>query len=80
MDTNATFPSHSYQNHLHAFEAERQIINDITRELRKIKSFVTNKDIILALIHCIEQEQDAIRNDIYRHALEQVVQRTPDDI
>jgi len=80
MDYNAALPSHSYQRHLYAFEAEKQIINDITRELRKIKSIVTNKDIILALIHCIEQEKDAVRNDIYRLALEQVVQRTPDDI
>lgn len=80
MDNNAALPSHSYQNQLYAFEAEKQIVNDITRELRKIKSFVTNKDIILALIHCIEQEKDTVRNDIYRHALAQVVQRTPDDI
>lgn len=80
MDNNAALPSHSYQNQQYAFEAEKQIVNEITRELRKIKSFVTNKDIILALIHCIEQEKDAVRNDIYRHALEQVVQRTPDDI
>lgn len=80
MENNAALPNHSYQHHLYAFEAEKQIINDITRELRKVKSFVTNKDIILALIYCIEQEKDAIRNDIYRHALEQVVQRTPDDI
>ena len=80
MDNNAALPSHSYQNQLYAFEVEKQIVNEITRELRKIKSFVTNKDIILALIQCIEQEKDAVRNDIYRHALEQVVQRTPDDI
>ena len=80
MENNAALPSHSYQNHLYALEAEKQIISDITRELRAIKSFVTNKDIILALIHCIEQEKDALRNDIYRNALEQVVQRTPDDI
>lgn len=80
MDNNAALPSHSYQKHLYAFEADMQIISDITRELRKIKSLVTNKDIILALIHCIEQEKDVIRTDIYRHTLEQVVQRTPDDI
>ena len=80
MDNNAALPDHSYQNQLYAFEAEKQLINEITRELRKVKSFVTNKDIILALIHCIEQEKDAMRNDMYRHALEQVVQGTPDDI
>lgn len=80
MDNNTALPDHSYQNHLYAIEAEKQIITDITRELRRVKSFVTNKDIILALIHCIEQEKDARRNDIYRHALEQVVQGTPDDI
>ena len=80
MDNNAALPSHRYQNQLYVFEVEKQIVNEITRELRKIKSFVTNKDIILALIQCIEQEKDVVRNDIYRHALEQVVQRTPDDI
>lgn len=80
MDNNTALPDHSYQNQLYVMEAEKQLINDITRELRKVKSFVTNKDIILALIHCIEQEKDTIRNDIYRHALEQVVQGTPDDI
>lgn len=80
MDNNAAISSHSYQSQLYAFEAEKQLINDITGELRKVKSVVTNKDIILALIQCIEQEKDASRNDIYRHALEQVVRQTPDDL
>jgi hypothetical protein len=41
---------------------------------------ISNKDIILALILRLECENDVIKQDIYRNALEIIVQRTPDDI
>ena len=54
----------------HAFEAEEQLIAEITQSLRAHKADVSNKDLIFALI----------KLDIYRNALEMVVQRTPDDV
>lgn len=60
--------------------SERVIISEIRLNLSAKKDRITNKDIILALIHQLECENDVIRQDIYRNALEIVVQRTPDDI
>ena len=73
MENNAALPSHSYQNHLYALEAEKQILSHITRELPAIKSFVTHTYIILPFIHCIEQEKDFLRNDLLRTSLDQLV-------
>ncbi|WP_338564888.1 biofilm development regulator YmgB/AriR family protein [Erwinia sp. E_sp_W01_6] len=41
--------------------------------------FVSNKAIILKLLERLETEQDVIMLDIYRNALEMIVQHTPDD-
>ncbi|MCA1175067.1 MULTISPECIES: biofilm development regulator YmgB/AriR family protein [unclassified Pantoea] len=60
--------------------SERVIISEIRLELLAKKHRITNKDIILALILRLECESDIIKQDIYRNALEIVVQRTPDDI
>ena len=62
------------------YSSERVIISEIRLELLAKKHRITNKDIILALILRLECERDIITQDIYRNALEIVVQRTPDDI
>lgn len=60
--------------------SERKIISEIRSNFSGKKASVTNKDLILALIQHLECETDVTRQDIYRNALELVVQRTPDDI
>jgi len=62
------------------YEAETKLIADITRELRTQRGVVQNKDLILTLIQHIECEKDVLKLDIYRNALEIIVQGTPDDI
>lgn len=62
------------------FLSERAIIAEIRMELSAQKIRISNKDIILALILRLECESDVIKQDIYRNALEIIVQRTPDDI
>jgi len=62
------------------FLSERAIIAEIRLELSAQKTRISNKDIILALILRLECENDVIKQDIYRNALEIIVQRTPDDI
>ncbi len=64
----------------HAFEAEEQLIAEITQSLRAHKADVSNKDLIFALIQLLEIEKDVVKLDIYRNALEMVVQKTPDDV
>ena len=64
----------------HACEAEAQLIADISQGLSVKRGRVTNKDLILTLIQLIECEKDVIKLDIYRNALEMIVQRTPDDM
>lgn len=63
-----------------AYEAETKLIADMTRELRIQRGVVHNKDLILTLIQHIECEKDVLKLDIYRSALEMIVQGTPDDI
>ena len=41
---------------------------------------MSNKDLIFALIQLLEIEKDVVKLDIYRNALEMVVQKTPDDV
>ncbi len=62
------------------FLSERAIIAEIRLELSAQKMRISNKDIILALILRLECENDVIKQDIYRNALEIIVQRTPEDI
>ncbi|KIS45724.1 biofilm development regulator YmgB/AriR family protein [Kosakonia radicincitans] len=62
------------------YEAEREIIHDIMHNLRLNNVEVSNKHLILALIGLLETEDDVVRQDIYRNALELVVQKTPDDL
>lgn len=57
------------------FEAEQQVINDITLALQEMKKVVTNKDLILLLVAHMETETDIIRKGILRNALEMAVHR-----
>jgi len=41
---------------------------------------VNNKNLILALIRMLETEDDVVKLDVYRSALELIVQKTPDDL
>ena len=72
---NAYFGSNSSD-----YEAEKQVIGDIIYNLRLQQAEVSNKHLILALIGLLETEDDIVKLDIYRNALEMIVQKTPDDI
>lgn len=61
-------------------KSESEVISAIMTELAASRQFVSNKAIILKLLEKLETETDIVQLDIYRHALEVVVQRTPDDI
>lgn len=75
-----TISEHALHGNLHTFDAEQQIISELTSALQGVNTVVTNKDLILALVALLETETDVIRNDILRNALEMIVHRTPDDI
>ncbi|SFR06007.1 MULTISPECIES: biofilm development regulator YmgB/AriR family protein [unclassified Enterobacter] len=62
------------------FEAERLLINELSQELRNNQIDVSNKNLILALVRLLETEEDVVKLDIYRNALEHIVQKTPDDL
>ncbi|EFY7827698.1 hypothetical protein CNZ44_004415 [Shigella flexneri] len=62
------------------FEVESSIINSIANEVLNPISFLSNKDIINVLLRKISSECDLVRKDIYRCALELVVEKTPDDL
>ena len=60
--------------------SEKAVINDARLEVSARKGFVTNKDLIGCLLEKLETETDVVQLDIYRNALELIVQRTPDDL
>ncbi|WP_318389423.1 biofilm development regulator YmgB/AriR family protein [Enterobacter sp.] len=62
------------------YEAERLLINELSQELRNNQIDVSNKNLILALVRLLETEEDVVKLDIYRNALEHIVQKTPDDL
>ena len=62
------------------FHDEKNVIFSLFNELSSTQPQVSNKDIILSLLKKLEAESDIVKLDIYRKALEIVVQRTPDDI
>ncbi|WP_313572960.1 biofilm development regulator YmgB/AriR family protein [Pseudescherichia sp.] len=64
----------------HAFEAERTLIWGLAQNLKSNRIEVNNKNMILALIRLLETEDDVIKLDVYRNALELIVQKTPDDL
>ncbi|QKJ87003.1 Biofilm development protein AriR [Paramixta manurensis] len=61
-------------------KTEGEVIKQIVADLRRRKSAFSNKDIIICLLEKLETESDVVQLDIYRHALEMVVQQTPDDL
>ena len=58
---------------------EMEVFGHLIAEILQAGMPVTNKAIISALISRLEQESDVIQLDIYRHLLEMVVNKTPDD-
>lgn len=62
---------------LHLSEAD--VVRLAMAQITAQKGFVTNKDVIFYLLQKLESENDVVQLDIYRNALELVVQRTPDD-
>ncbi|WLI77253.1 biofilm development regulator YmgB/AriR family protein [Kosakonia sp. H02] len=62
------------------YEEEKKVISDIIYNLQLKQTEVSNKHLILALIGLLETEDDVVKLDIYRSALEMVVQKTPDDL
>lgn len=59
---------------------EKEVIFATYRELSESKMNVSNKDLISALLEKLQLENDMVKLDIYRLALEIVVQGTPDDV
>jgi len=63
-----------------AYEAEKKVLSNLMHNLSLKQPEVSNKHLILALIDLLETEDDIVKLDIYRSALEMVVQKTPDDL
>ena len=59
-----------------ALTTEKQVIAAVHAELAHAKTHVSDKDIVLGLIHRLESERDVVKQDIYRQALEHVLQST----
>ncbi|SFM92490.1 Biofilm development protein YmgB/AriR [Izhakiella capsodis] len=84
-DMSAVVASHStriaefFNESADVLHSESQVISQILAELSAHRSFVSNKDIISALLVRMEIEQEPVNHDILRKALEVVVQNTPDD-
>jgi hypothetical protein len=69
-----------FESTLHAFDVELKLIADLKKSIGRRKPDVHNKDLILALIQLLETEEDVVKLDVYRNALEIIVQKTPDDL
>lgn len=69
-----------FESTLHAFDVELKLIADLKNSIGRNKPDVQNKDLILALIQLLETEEDVVKLDVYRNALEIIVQKTPDDL
>ena len=54
--------------------SEQEVIAAVHAELAHYKTHVSDKDIVLGLIHRLESERDVAKQDIYRQALEHVLQ------
>lgn len=61
-------------------EAEKQVISTLLSNLRLQQREVNDKHLILALIGLLETEEKPAMLQVYRNALERVVQKTPDHI
>ncbi len=60
--------------------SESDVITAIIHELSATEGFVSHKAIIFKLLEKLETEKDVVQLDIYRHALEFVIQRTPGEL
>ena len=60
--------------------AAMEVFGQIIAEILQTGMPVTNKAIITTLIYRLELESDVVQLDIYRHLLELVVNKTPDDL
>ena len=69
-----------FDQSIQAFEAERALIKELAQNLKSNRIEVNNKNLILALIRLLETEEDVVKLDVYRNALELIVQKTPDDL
>ncbi|KAA5969374.1 MULTISPECIES: biofilm development regulator YmgB/AriR family protein [Pantoea] len=56
---------------------EKQVIAAVHAELARAKAHVSDKDVVLGLINRLESERDVVKQDVYRQALEHVLQRAP---
>lgn len=61
-------------------EAEKQVISTLLSNLRLQQCDVKHKHLILALIGLLETEDNPAMLEVYRNALERVVQKRPDDM
>lgn len=61
-------------------EAEKQVISTLLLNLRLQQRDVNHKYLILALIRLLETEDNPAMLEVYRNALERVVQKRPDDM
>ncbi|MGK3141209.1 biofilm development regulator YmgB/AriR family protein [Pantoea sp. C2G6] len=66
--------SEHFMNSGKALTTEKAVIAAVHAELAHAKAHVSDKDVVLGLIHRLESERDVIKQDIYRQALEHVLQ------
>lgn len=59
--------------------SEKNVVSELVDELAQARKNISNKEIISALIHKLEVENDVVKLDAYRAALEIVLEATPDD-
>ena len=72
--------SEYFMNAGDTFTSEKDVIAETWSELASFKAHVSEKDMLLGLIHKLESETDATKQDIYRQALESVLQRKQGDV
>lgn len=61
-------------------DSDMEILGLVVAEILQSGMAVNNKAIISKLIHRLELESDEVSLDVYRHLLEMVVYKTPDDL
>lgn len=61
-------------------DSDMEILGLVVAEILQSGMAVNNKAIISKLIHRFELESDEVSLDVYRHLLEMVVYKTPDDL
>jgi homoaconitase/3-isopropylmalate dehydratase large subunit len=59
-------------------DAEFKAVDDIIEGFGRESQYITSKDVILKLIEKLETETDVVMLDVYRNALEELLNHTPD--